>query len=522
MSAIGTVDIDRRPIPEEKVDDDFVNTFCQSATLSDLRLDTFNNSDSQSRLEWMEKCAVRRPISGLSSLQHFAEQTNSCQIFCISQKSSYDRLRITQELFHQLVTTYSMFPSIWDFMSPFGFKTRKSDIGDAPFRYRQREHNGVGVLGSFECAYSFRYTVLNHRVDPEGPSADFDRWSVRQMAVYQQYDSSKDRIMLLLVTPSNTARLKLEDLICSTNVKRKQLHAFDLHQTLISTLHGNWRLYIRDLERDLQIQSDRVTLSRVNVETDFMVPFLDRQRLKTTEDKILDLKIIFDCLSHTVSHLSRQCQSNCLGMQCIDCRCPEMIEELEEQLHDIEINIKRTEVLHKRAQATAQLISDVLAYENAQVMNLNGRSLYELTQESKEENSKMRILTERSTRDAAAVKILTVITLIYLPVTVVASIFSSQLIQVDDHGRISVISESWWFVVVSLPLTVFTFLFWRYWLSHTMKKSEQKKPTQASEQSKADEGHSSSPMRVGTIAELSRRLQAFRIQKRDVALQHLP
>ncbi|KAL5315476.1 hypothetical protein ACEPPN_016344 [Leptodophora sp. 'Broadleaf-Isolate-01'] len=409
-----------------------------------------------------------------------------------------------------------MFPRIWDFMSPFGFKTRKSDIGDAPFRYRQREHNGVGVLGSFECAYSFRYTVLNHRVDPEGPSADFDRWSVRQMAVYQQYDSSKDRIMLLLVTPSNTARLKLEDLICSTNVKRKQLHAFDLHQTLISTLHGNWRLYIRDLERDLQIQSDRVTLSRVNVETDFMVPFLDRQRLKTTEDKILDLKIIFDCLSHTVSHLSRQCQSNCLGMQCIDCRCPEMIEELEEQLHDIEINIKRTEVLHKRAQATAQLvyyqatgpgleyllltygvaqISDVLAYENAQVMNLNGRSLYELTQESKEENSKMRILT---------------------------SIFSSQLIQVDDHGRISVISESWWFVVVSLPLTVFTFLFWRYWLSHTMKKSEQKKPTQASEQSKADEGHSSSPMRVGTIAELSRRLQAFRIQKRDVALQHLP
>lgn len=147
-----------------------------------------------------------------------------------------------------------------------------------------------------------------------------------------------------------------------------------------------------------------------------MVPFLDRQRLKTTEDKILDLKIIFDCLSHTVSHLSRQCQSNCLGMQCIDCRCPEMIEELEEQLHDIEINIKRTEVLHKRAQATAQLvyyqatgpgleyllltygvaqISDVLAYENAQVMNLNGRSLYELTQESKEENSKMRILTVR-------------------------------------------------------------------------------------------------------------------------------
>ena len=49
----------------------------------------------------------------------------------------------------------------------------------------------------------------------------------------------------------------------------------------------------------------------------------------------------------------------------------------------------------------------------------NGNSLKELAEEARQENTTMRKLTEKSTRDAAAVKVLTMITLIYLPVTVV-------------------------------------------------------------------------------------------------------
>lgn len=52
-------------------------------------------------------------------------------------------------------------------------------------------------------------------------------------------------------------------------------------------------------------------------------------------------------------------------------------------------------------------LSDLLDYENAQIAHLNRKSLFRIAAESKDENSKIR-------------KILTVITLIYLPVTVVA------------------------------------------------------------------------------------------------------
>jgi hypothetical protein len=56
-------------------------------------------------------------------------------------------------------------------------------------------------------------------------------------------------------------------------------------------------------------------------------------------------------------------------------------------------------------------------------MQDNGHSLKSLAQESRVENQIMRRLTEKGTRDASAVKAITVITILYLPTTVVAVSF---------------------------------------------------------------------------------------------------
>ena len=50
----------------------------------------------------------------------------------------------------------------------------------------------------------------------------------------------------------------------------------------------------------------------------------------------------------------------------------------------------------------------------------NGHSLKVLAEETRSENSAMRQLTEKATQDAAAVKVLTIMTLVYLPATVVS------------------------------------------------------------------------------------------------------
>jgi hypothetical protein len=50
----------------------------------------------------------------------------------------------------------------------------------------------------------------------------------------------------------------------------------------------------------------------------------------------------------------------------------------------------------------------------------NGRSLEDLGKEAREENCQIHELAKKSTQDAAAVKVLTIMMLVYLPATVVS------------------------------------------------------------------------------------------------------
>jgi hypothetical protein len=158
-----------------------------------------------------------------------------------------------------------------------------------------------------------------------------------------------------------------------------------------------------------------VTLAEVQYDTDphsssseFGINFLDRQRIKMLEDKILDLVVIFDSLLDTLSQLQRQCRRHCLGRLCENCKCAITIEGFKEQMHDTQVNLRRVKVLHKRTQSTAQLVcqfslwmfqklilqlSDFLEYQNARITLLNDKSLNSLMEKTRDENTKMRSLT---------------------------------------------------------------------------------------------------------------------------------
>jgi hypothetical protein len=103
-----------------------------------------------------------------------------------------------------------------------------------------------------------------------------------------------------------------------------------------------------------QVQKEDVKLSPL---LDFAINFVDRQRLKMMEDKVLDLMIIFESLYNTLSMLQKQCRKHCLGSDCKDCTCESTIDELEEQKHEAQVNLSKARILHKRAQATAHLVS---------------------------------------------------------------------------------------------------------------------------------------------------------------------
>ena len=98
-----------------------------------------------------------------------------------------------------------------------------------------------------------------------------------------------------------------------------------------------------------------------------------------------------------------------------------------EKLQELNFVRQKLESLHRRMKATVLLSSSALDLEN-------GPSLRALAEEARKEGKVMHRLTEKATQDAAAVRVITVITMIYLPLTVVANFFSTQFVTQKSVG----------------------------------------------------------------------------------------
>ncbi|KAH0558359.1 hypothetical protein GP486_004982 [Trichoglossum hirsutum] len=122
-----------------------------------------------------------------------------------------------------------------------------------------------------------------------------------------------------------------------------------------------------------------------------------------------------------------------------------------------------------------------------------------------------------SRRDSSAMKTIAVLTLIFLPGTVIASIFSSNMFDFRSADGPVVSSKFWVYWAVTLPLTVgvlLVWIVWYYWSSAKQKKQDrdleesmgalewrQSKKEDEEEEEKEEEGQSES----GSVREGSMR-----------------
>lgn len=162
---------------------------------------------------------------------------------------------------------------------------------------------------------------------------------------------------------------------------------------------------------------------------------------------------------HTATGIRTQClkwcSRNCTGRE--RCCCESFLEEFNRFVNEAQMHLSRAQVLHEKVQSTAKLVnfipsflcrttpclvnpnihvflqlSNLLDYEEANALKGLARASHEegrlmsvltVSRRSLPEKAKAhltRVLQLQGTRDAAAVKILTIISLIYLPTTIVA------------------------------------------------------------------------------------------------------
>lgn len=128
----------------------------------------------------------------------------------------------------------------------------------------------------------------------------------------------------------------------------------------------------------------------------------------------------------------------------------------QEKIREVAFLRQQLQALQDRVKSGVQLLSSLLDLKN-------GHSLRKLAEESKQENAVMKSLSEKATADASAVKVITIITLVYLPTSVVTNFFSTTF--VNSHpgggGTYVTVADNWWLLVaVAVPLTLLTCVVW--------------------------------------------------------------
>ncbi|KAL2074323.1 hypothetical protein VTL71DRAFT_8101 [Oculimacula yallundae] len=402
-----------------------------------------------------------RRITDTDELLDLMELKCVCYTFLIRQKNSNGRLLVTEAFFSVLLDKNNVFEDFSQFVLSFGWKKREYDIGPPPCRFEIDIDSLCMEFRNFECAYGMRYVELNNHGNGKEP------WSIRQWALYHKF---RDGIETWIVISASDAmeRKIAEHTLQSKATDIKSRNPFEAHLSLVIISLCNWRWYIKSLVERATEQSTRVIAAnagRGNLSSliDFEINFEDRQILQILEEKALDLITIFESTSDTITTILQEYDYICGGNMTVG--SDRVKSKLTDSLREVDLYQKKAHTLYKRIQGTASLLSNLLDYENAKIAQGNGDSLRVLAQESREENSTMRALTERATRDAAAVKVITLITIIYLPTSVVSGFFSTQFVHQSADGKsLMVTRNAWILAAVAFPLTIATFIIWYCWV----------------------------------------------------------
>ncbi|OXV07578.1 hypothetical protein Egran_04657 [Elaphomyces granulatus] len=423
----------------------------------DEQLEVFFISRTETSDVNKQTTKVTRPkgIKDEAQLEEVVTERSTCdRIYTIRQERSWTTLNISRQLFEGLLKSHDVFPHIWKVMFTFGRKVAENEYTFPAYRAHSSELQPGTVT---EVAYVLRRAELKKRQP--------NPWSIRQTGVYHKisYDEdSKEPIStFILISPSPVVEEQMHMYLqrgCLDHDKMKPSNL--VHQILVADSLSGWMDYMAWLEEQYREKFDNIMVSDIASKFQDQPPeryfsIEDRLSLSQLEESTTDLILILQTMVNNLVRIRDQLNKNC-AVYCGNrsaCSCQCMVEEYKEYIYQVEVNLNRAEVLRTRFQSTAKLGLDILNYEEATILR-------EVGQASRQESTHIAELTATSARDATAVKILTIIGVIFLPTTIVTGFFSTQFVHLDNSDKTQISAQVWIIFAVSVPLTAITFMLW--------------------------------------------------------------
>ncbi|KAF2848276.1 hypothetical protein T440DRAFT_175165 [Plenodomus tracheiphilus IPT5] len=390
----------------------------------------------------------------------------------IPQIFSWGQLQISQETMQAILAYHQIFPPFLRIMAQFGPKIRQELPGCNPFHsYRHTETNGTNDTEemlpkhhNFEIAYTLQFMEKNNR--NRG-----DPWSLRQTGIYQQTTSGNHQSTWIFLHMSQSARMVLEKAIREHLMCLVGSHSpMTFHGLLIEATMSNWVEYVQNLDAQLRNLDEKACFAKIGAmrRNDYCVSCSDIQKLQKLKQKIL-----------TTSLALRSCLDVAIKLREQTCTLEEFENTTKSStvrgiLHTYCASIRKhqqsTKMMIERLQGTFDLLSNIIQYRSIEDLRSISKAsekhmefLNEVTMRIRNDNQASAVVVSKTHQDAKTMKALTITATSLFPASLIATIFSSSLVQVkqdSDSGgqstRLVVADQFWIYVVITLAATMIT------------------------------------------------------------------
>lgn len=416
--------------------------------------------------QWLATERVRDTTD--PNVQHIVARKRDpkCRFIYFHGESSRDNLKTTRQSLCQILSYHQIMPVYLDFMLVFGGQSDAKDLRFSGFREQIRlkapdsGHSVPELARSgkhFQICYNLK-GVQHKKEDPE--NAKLDEWSIRDAAIYHRFDVEYGTALWIVTKGGRDLRDRYADLTTPISRPNKNMYSDPtscFRTTLMTHLlycqwsTEDWRWYILYLEGMVEQESNMAVnglraagLAYRQYEA-WEIQDLQHWQDKTNEAVMVleaNAKILRTIRKFYSNLVKRNDFPNSFKTACED-HLYAFFSQLDEITSEFDMQLARAKLLVSIIGDRKQL---VLQHLQTQVSDRTEQ------------------LNKNLEREAVVMRIITILTLIYLPATFVSTLFSTDIVKYQDqnqspdnyeNGSFSTLALERWFQV-TIPLTALT------------------------------------------------------------------
>ncbi|KAK6526985.1 hypothetical protein TWF281_010182 [Arthrobotrys megalospora] len=400
--------------------------------------------------------------------------------YFIEPQYSWGRLQITEEVARKLFSSLPVHQQFISVISTFGEKI--SPVEQSYLTYFDRIQilnpfrtfrNGDSAIFAQTCGYDLGY--LFKYVDPHGRKLPKDPFAIRQTGVYHKYDPQAKRSVWIFIQPSESLKERLDALFSRYKDNPIDLALqVEIHFLVLTHAAKNWRPYIKYLEDHFSLLNEKGFYSNIDFEEDspeIKVNFNDVRDIHFFMDKLrIVLQLIqMDCqIAKKVQQLLRRLRNRWIqetALNILTPRLEDVCDRFEQHLYDLSGHESRINMLLLRANDTSRLIQQILDYRAGQFSYTANNQLENLVRTGVDQGL---LVAKKGAKDTKMMKIFTVVSVIFLPGTFIASIFGTNFFAFNTESNHLIVAKNIWIyflisLTITCSLTIWWFIYSRIW-----------------------------------------------------------